>query len=92
VKFQDYFDLEDRPECRCIIFIELISEEMYCFVDWYISAMINSTRVGYLEFEGLQATTILRNGPTSLKRIQIFLQYAQYFTEKTSQGTAKRAN
>jgi hypothetical protein len=32
----DSLDLQDRPFCQCVIAVELISDDLKGFVDWYI--------------------------------------------------------
>jgi hypothetical protein len=46
-KFQqshDGFYLQDRPFHQCVIIMELISDDLYGFVGWYISEKINNNK------------------------------------------------
>jgi hypothetical protein len=36
-QFHDGLDLQVRPFCQCIIVTELISDDLWGFVDWYIN-------------------------------------------------------
>jgi hypothetical protein len=67
-QFHDGFGLQDRRFRQCVIITELISDDLYDFMDWYISENTNIIKVNedIIEIEGLQTSPTVRCGPNSL--------------------------
>jgi hypothetical protein len=44
-QLHDGLDLQETPFRQCVVVKELISDDLYGFVDWYISEKTNSIKV-----------------------------------------------
>jgi hypothetical protein len=57
-QFHNDFDPQDRPFRQCVILMDLISDNLYGFVDWNIGKKeMTSKLTRVLEIEGLQTST-----------------------------------
>jgi hypothetical protein len=45
-QFHDGFNLQDRPFHQCVIIMDLISDNLYGFIDWYINEKTDTKLMG----------------------------------------------